>query len=459
MSVVVFCGPTLSHAEVRERIDAVCLPPAKHGDIIRALSIVPKPRVIAIIDGLFRTVPAVRHKEILWALSQGVHVFGAASMGALRAAELCDFGMVGVGSIFSDYRSGRIEDDDEVAVEHGPADIGFLQLSEAMVDIRATLAAALKESVIGPDTAELLVRKGKEAFYARRNWPDLIEAAHRSDGSPSEIDALEAWLRTGRVNQKRLDALELLERIRDFVATDPAPFQAAFTFERTEAWDLDVEAAQGLPQIGGETDTLLLEDILDELRLMPAEFTDIRREALTRSLLIREARRSRGEAEPEEKEVALKSWLREQGTGLQEALEHNRLYDGYLAAFLSDEALVLWAAASLGTAARARMLDTLRSQGKLAPLIERAQAKQHALRMMGKEAATTQTGSIAPAALVGWFWRRTFPDQLQTISPDALAEQLGFTDVSEMTRALLREYLFSEYCDENDLPIRVSRLT
>ena len=47
-----------------------------------------RPRQSLIIDGSFQSQPAVRHKEILWALSRGIPVIGAASMGALRAAEL-----------------------------------------------------------------------------------------------------------------------------------------------------------------------------------------------------------------------------------------------------------------------------------------------------------------------------------------------------------------------------------
>ena len=54
------------------------------------------PGAIGVIDGYFDGVPSVWHKEILWALSQGIRVFGGASMGALRAAELDGFGMTGV---------------------------------------------------------------------------------------------------------------------------------------------------------------------------------------------------------------------------------------------------------------------------------------------------------------------------------------------------------------------------
>ena len=93
MTVYVFAGPTLRHDEIREHLDAVCLPPAAQGDVYRAA--LNRPRVIAVVDGYFEGVPAVWHKEVLWALDHGIHVFGSASMGALRAAELAHFGMTG----------------------------------------------------------------------------------------------------------------------------------------------------------------------------------------------------------------------------------------------------------------------------------------------------------------------------------------------------------------------------
>ena len=78
-------------------------------------------------------------------------MFGAASMGALRAAELAAFGMEGVGAIFEAFREGVLEDDDEVAVIHGPAEFGYPVLSEAMVNIRRTLSdAALEQPFYTP---------------------------------------------------------------------------------------------------------------------------------------------------------------------------------------------------------------------------------------------------------------------------------------------------------------------
>src|SRR5262245_16389942 len=112
MKAVVFLGPTLSIAEARSQLEAEFLPPAAQGDVWRVA--LHCSDVIGLIDGQFDHVPSVWHKEILWAMSQGIHVYGSASMGALRAAELHAFGMEGVGKVFESFRDGHLEDDDEV---------------------------------------------------------------------------------------------------------------------------------------------------------------------------------------------------------------------------------------------------------------------------------------------------------------------------------------------------------
>src|SRR4051794_26348046 len=96
LRVVAFIGPTISVDDARAELACECefRPPVGQGDVTRAVA--DRPDVIAIVDGYFERVPAVWHKEILWAMAEGIHVFGSSSMGALRAAELADFGMVGV---------------------------------------------------------------------------------------------------------------------------------------------------------------------------------------------------------------------------------------------------------------------------------------------------------------------------------------------------------------------------
>jgi hypothetical protein len=224
--IVVFSGPSLELAAARASLDADYRPPVANGDVVRAVR--SGARVIGIVDGAFEWTLAVWHKEILWALAEGVHVLGAASMGALRAAELAPFGMRGDGRIYELYRDGVLEDDDEVAVVHEPGD-GYMAASNAMVDIRFTLRAAARASVITDRTRRRLAEIAKSRFYPDRHYASMLAMA-RSDGLPaSQLDAFEAWLPANRVEQKRADALELIRELRQLDSHQPEPFRPQFT--------------------------------------------------------------------------------------------------------------------------------------------------------------------------------------------------------------------------------------
>ena len=239
--IFVFLGPSLSAAEARSVLpEATILPPARQGDIYRATRDY-HPRAIALIDGRFATVPAVWHREILWAMAEfGVRIYGAASMGALRAAELDTYGMVGIGKIYEAYRVGRyppftdpFEDDDEVAVRHGPPETGCIPVSYAMVDVRETLAAAETAGLIDPDVRDRLAAALKGLHFPERNLAGLAQVAAALPEPKGA--ALAAWLRAGHaVSQKRRDAEALLRRLAAGVEAASAP---AFVFERAQLWE------------------------------------------------------------------------------------------------------------------------------------------------------------------------------------------------------------------------------
>ena len=235
MSAYVFLGPTLALCEARAELDAVFLPPASQGDVYRVAR--KRPRSIGIVDGFFECVPAVWHKEILWAMAAGIHVFGSASMGALRAAELEPFGMEGVGRIFEAYRDGVLEDDDEVAVAHAPAERGYHPTSVAMADIRSSLSAAEKNGVIGSVTRRRLEGIAKGLFYPDRSWERILQPEAPKDIPRSELQAFAAWLPGGFVSQKREDALEMLAVMRARLAEAPSRKQVRFTFQHTQVWE------------------------------------------------------------------------------------------------------------------------------------------------------------------------------------------------------------------------------
>ena len=231
MTTYVFLGPSLSVEQASRLLDATYLPPIQQGDLLRLLE--REPRHVGIIDGYFETVPVVWHKEILLAMSQGVHVFGAASMGAIRAAELHSFGMVGIGSIFAWYRDGEITADDEVAVRHGPAELGYLALSNALVDLRDTCSAALRAGIISKPCAEALVATARRLPYWERSYDAVAAGLRETQGHDDEASRWLAYAKEQCESLKARDAVALLSEMQRHVAAPWTPKHVDFVFERT----------------------------------------------------------------------------------------------------------------------------------------------------------------------------------------------------------------------------------
>ena len=169
-------------------------------------------RRIGIVDGHFGNVPSVWHKEILFAISKGVEVTGAASMGALRAAELYPFGMIGVGRIYRLFRSGLLNDDDELAVIHAPEELGFCPLSDAMVNVRFTLRRQRRLGVVDTRTEQALVRHMKSLHFSGRTRGEFERHVLRIVGHQEAGRIVGSYARE-YVDAKRADAQALVRWI------------------------------------------------------------------------------------------------------------------------------------------------------------------------------------------------------------------------------------------------------
>ncbi len=183
--VVAFLGPSLTAADARRVAPCRVLPPARAGDVLAVLP--ERPLAIALVDGLFDTTPSVWHHEIVLALDAGIAVFGAASMGALRAAELSALGMIGVGRIFRWYRDGTIDDDGEVALLHGDAEHGFRPLTLPLVNVRAAAEVARREGLLAGREARALVAAGSALHYTERTWQRVLAAARLGAGASERL--------------------------------------------------------------------------------------------------------------------------------------------------------------------------------------------------------------------------------------------------------------------------------
>lgn len=205
---LIFAGPSLYGAKIGQPCNIELRPPAAKGDVVKAVE--EGAVVIGLIDGYFENTAAVWHKEILHALSLGVQVFGAASIGALRAAECSAFGMVGIGRIYQGYATGQLVDDADVALLHAPSDLGYAPLSEPMVNVRATLNHLLHAGLISRSQSQSLMETASSTFYKRRTWKSIIAATPLTSSEYLHITRL---VRALRVDQKMLDAVELVKAV------------------------------------------------------------------------------------------------------------------------------------------------------------------------------------------------------------------------------------------------------
>lgn len=244
MNTIVFLGPSLPRPEAASIFpDAVFRSPAILGDVYDAAE-AGTHGCIVLLDGNFESTPAVWHKEILFAMSRGIAVVGASSMGALRAAELHPFGMHGIGCVFEDYKNGVLEDDDEVALLHGPEQSGYVGLSVPLVNLRFGIEVAVREHLLDAAKGRGILAAVKAHHYTTRTW-SLIKR-ELAAVKAANVDGIVNVLRERRCDIKAMDAIAALKCAAQG-GMPAAP--ARVPFEVTDFWERFVAARNnGDPQ-------------------------------------------------------------------------------------------------------------------------------------------------------------------------------------------------------------------
>jgi hypothetical protein len=202
----VFVGPTLPRSEPQLAAPGVRVwPPARHGDLFDTA--ICGGDTVVLIDGVYHQAPALRHKEILAAMGRGIGMVGAASIGALRAAELAPYGMLGVGRIYAAYVRGDIDGDDEVAIGQAP-DGEFGALTWPLVNLRHALQLAVADQVLDAGRAAGLLSVLRAVYYPQRTWA-AVRAVCRGRGEWAFADWLAERCEQDRHfgDLKRVDAL------------------------------------------------------------------------------------------------------------------------------------------------------------------------------------------------------------------------------------------------------------
>ncbi|WP_209733081.1 TfuA-like protein [Methanococcus voltae] len=229
MKVAIFSKLTLKENEIKnlfeshnklKNVDLHIYDPIKRGDLQKPEML--NYDIIGIIDGCFLQNTAVGHREILNIIKKGIKVYGAGSMGALRASELDDFGMVGVGKVYNLYKSGALCDDDEVAVtfdkilnhnqnlsQKEQSEFEIVQVTFSMVSFREFMANALSDNIVTREEHDILIKNAKELYYPLRTYETVFE---KSQISKETMDNLMNYIKSQK-DMKMVDGFEMLNHI------------------------------------------------------------------------------------------------------------------------------------------------------------------------------------------------------------------------------------------------------
>jgi ribosomal protein S12 methylthiotransferase accessory factor len=165
----VFCGPSLPASDRVHEPGVTYLAPAARGDVERAARTYDD---VLLIDGVFHHDLAPSPKECYTA-TRFARMYGASSMGALRAVECAPYGFTPLGIIARWFSCGAVDGDDEVAVLAHPQT--HEALSVPLVNVRYALRALRRSGAISADEEADAVARARDVYYMDRTWSDVAE--------------------------------------------------------------------------------------------------------------------------------------------------------------------------------------------------------------------------------------------------------------------------------------------
>lgn len=201
-----FVGPS-GHKIERDNypVGSIILPPARRGDIENLLN--NEPSRIVLVDGVFDQQPAIGHREIYEAITLGWEVLGLSSMGAIRAYEMRNYGMKGIGHVYNMFVENPELTDDEVALHHIPNPI-YTPITEALVNIRFIFNFFSDRHGISSEEGNIVVDKLKKFWFGDRTISQIENVMLEVDISPDKIKCFLGLIENNRV--KEIDLMNFL---------------------------------------------------------------------------------------------------------------------------------------------------------------------------------------------------------------------------------------------------------
>ena len=125
------------------------------------------------------------------------------------ACELYPYGMIGIGTIFNDYKKGVIDSDDDVSVALNPDTLE--QLSQPWINLKYNFDNARKDKIITQEEEDELLKIAKDTYYPKRSFEYTIR---KSSLSPENITTLLNYINKNKIDIKHDDAKKVIQYIK-----------------------------------------------------------------------------------------------------------------------------------------------------------------------------------------------------------------------------------------------------
>jgi len=214
---LVFAGGSVSREDAPPDADLVWAGPAEQGDMVAA--VLEGFENILIVDGYFYTKFPCTTLEVMLALENEVNVFGASSIGALRAVELDAWGMVGMGRVYEYLKKQEIKPYHVVAQTYDEAD---RPLTTPLIQIVYFLVCASSDGIVTREEHEALRAAADEIHFTFLSFDSFFRKVESSGTlPPHKAVALRDYCDAkgaAHFDIKRQDALALLGSFRAMAA-------------------------------------------------------------------------------------------------------------------------------------------------------------------------------------------------------------------------------------------------
>jgi hypothetical protein len=170
------------------------------------------PGTALLLEGHFGSRLSVSPAECRRLIFAGWSVLGAGSIGALRASELWNIGMIGVGEVFTMYRIGRLHSDADVGVIYDAASGSTLTAS--IVHVRSILSELEHNALISPTAGRHFLKLANGINWTERYWTNLLYDWKTGGMSAKVLRSVRARVEMPESDPKRRDAAMAFEILR-----------------------------------------------------------------------------------------------------------------------------------------------------------------------------------------------------------------------------------------------------